>query len=622
MSNPLIHRTRMSCLPTRRKIKCDEQKPNCSQCNRRQIACEYQPPKLRWKHGFAGPRVHRSFDSSPIGASSFNNASHLEPAMPAADQVMSMDSFISTCDLSDSWSFPSQDSVSWPDFDQTWTSLDGSMLPGLSILGSECSYADASLPFSPSSNSFHPSFVWQAPWASVPGTLHSAVEAPLNQKLAIPSRMLSDTTTTFISYYFHYVGPMLCCYQHIDNPFITAVSQEWNMWNAESLPYVLHSLSLACLAGSTPRLEPLACELRGKAKRILVQEIDSSRGAASERSAELSLILLGVSASWAQPHDSMLDFFERFETISSHKSASTQWDPFQEGIKTYWQMYLTFMSSPEPHRPCLARSASHAMLMSQINSAPVKNAHPHPWTGMSAEIISLLTQVGQLIRHHEATCAQPPSSFCNASAHEAAAELLESKLLQHCKVSAQDSVQLICRTETALLHLSELYQTAALLQLYRIFPALTTKPGRQAYETQLGLKLFQESCTDQILLAMAFHILRVALETDLTSQTLRFQLVPVVLACSELRLHGLDKDDLGTSQPLSLLMHQTCILQIAEARRLAKNHLTVMERVFPGKRMCRVANIISAMWDELDRTKTDEELHWIGWLSKNIHDVL
>lgn len=612
----------MLCLLTTGKIKCDEQKPDCSQCNRRQIACEYQPLKFRWKHGLVRSTEPCLLDTSPMAASTVKSTSSHEYAMPPLDPAMPMDFSVPMCNLSDTWSFSGRDSLPWSDFDWTPAFLCENPLADVSFLGSECSHANTDGRVSSPSSLPNPNFALPAPSLSAPDFPDSTPEAPTKHEPAALPQMRSDATTTFISYYFHYVAPMLSCCRQIENPFITDVSQQWNTRSARSLPYVLHSMSLACLAGSTPGLKSLAGEFREKAKRILAQEMENSPGAESEHSTELSLILLGASASWTQPHDSMLDLFQKFVIMSSRQSVPTQMEPFQEGIKTYWWMFLTFMSSPEPRLAYLASSTSHAMLMSHINAPPVTNAHPHPWTGISAEIITLLTQVGQLIRHHEATASVPHSGLCNTCAHESAARLLESRLLQHYKFNGKSHVSGPYSTETTLLRLSELYQTAALLQLYRVFPTLATKPKHQTYETQLGLKLFKGAGRDQYLLNMARHILKVALEADPASQSLRFQLVPVVIACSELRLPGVSNDELSASQPLSLLMHQTSIIQLAEARRLAKNHFMVMQRVFPGERISRVTSIVSAMWEQLDRNDPDEGLHWIKWLLRNSHDVM
>ncbi|KAK7417709.1 hypothetical protein QQX98_004365 [Neonectria punicea] len=434
----------------------------------------------------------------------------------------------------------------------------------------------------------------------------------------VPTRLLSDATTTFVSYYFRYIGPMFCCCREIENPFINDVAQRWNSWSAKSLPYVLQSMSLTCLADTTPHLLPVASEFRQKAKRILEEELSSER---DKGSSELSIILLGASAGWMRPQDSMLDLFQRFVSIAQHQAAYTHTELFQRGVMTYWHMFLTFMSSAQPRLLNLASSTSHDILMNHLNSPPLLRSHPHPWTGISVDLIILLTQVGQLVRHHEATASPPPLGCCSANAHESAARSLESKLLQHCKREQQCHDRRSSSVSIDLVRLSELYQIAALLQLYRVFPGLAKGKRDRTYETVLDLKLFSEAGTEQNLLSMARHILDVALEAGPDSSVSRFQLVPVIIACTELRLPGSSNDEISVPGPFSLLMSPTGIIAVAQARQLGKNHLMAMRRVFPGDRVSQVIKIIAAMWEQLDRDGSNENMHWIKWLLNNGHDV-
>ncbi|KAM0420780.1 hypothetical protein ACHAPT_011441, partial [Fusarium lateritium] len=600
-------------------VKCDERKPACAQCSRKKVACEYQPPKLKWIHGFARTEAASHYTTiSWAGDGSSQEESTPSPKEIVLDQQPGTQDDVSVAmpNSMDGWPFSDQD-LSWLNCDESLGFLD-LIMPSDAL--PECPRPYTEEPqASSTSNLFNLDFLQSSSSKRDElGSLRSN-DAPRFASMA-PTRLHSDATTTFVSYYFRFIGPMFCCCRQIENPFIDDVAQRWNSWSAKSLPYVLQSMSLACLADTTPHLLPIASEFRQKAKGMLEEELRSER---DKRSSELSIVLLGASAGWMRPQDSMLDLFQRFASMAQHQVVHTQTELFQRGIVTYWHMFFTFMSSAEPRLSNLASSTSHAVLMNHLNSPPLLRSPPHPWTGISADLIILLTQVGQLVRHHAAIAGPPSLGCCSTNAHKSAARSLESKLLQHCKREQQSHDQRPCSVDIDLVRLSELYQIAALLQLYRVFPGLAKGKRDLTYETVLGLKLFSEAGTEQNLLSMARHILNVALEAGLDSSVLRFQLVPVIIACTELRLPGLGNDELIVSDPFNLLMSQTGIIAVAQARQLAKNHLMAMRRVFPGDRVSQVIKVVAAMWEQLDRDAGSyENVHWIKWLLNKGHAVI
>jgi Mg2+/Co2+ transporter CorC len=143
--------------------------------------------------------------------------------------------------------------------------------------------------------------------------------------------------------------------------------------------------------------------------------------------------------------------------------------------------------------------------------------------------------------------------------------------------------------------LSELYQLAALMQLYRVFSDLAKRYERFTYVTQIGFKLFQEDNLDRNLFSMAKHILDLAPQTYGDTVVLRFQLVPVVIAASELRLDSVISHNNFSSYPLGNWQDEDEVISLAKARRTAKDHLHSMHHVFPGDRISQVIDLVSSM---------------------------
>jgi hypothetical protein len=125
-----------------------------------------------------------------------------------------------------------------------------------------------------------------------------------------------------------------------------------------------------------------------------------SPGEVDQESVGFSIILLGASADWMQPRDSMLDIFQKVASLYNNNLASPNKQTFGRGIMTYWFMFLTYMSSNRPEFAHLASSSYHAILMHRIESAIAPGSYIHPWTGTSADLIDCMTLVGELIRRH------------------------------------------------------------------------------------------------------------------------------------------------------------------------------------------------------------------------------
>lgn len=261
--------------------------------------------------------------------------------------------------------------------------------------------------------------------------------------------------------------------------------------------------------------------------------------------------------------------------------------------------------------------------MKQIEFPTAPNTQSHPWTGTSSGLISSLITLGELIRHHESIGPKPPRSTCTISDHEAAAAAIESRILLHCTYVRSTDVTQPEDGLSQLSYLSELYLIAILLQLYRVFPDLVQKHRESIYRTPRGFELFQGANREQNLYKIAEHILLLAIGGNQDPSVLRFELVPVIIACSELRLQAFRSDEISISISKDASEQHAGIIKVAQMRQLAKNHLFFMRSVFPGKRINQLANVISAMWVSLDNSmRAEDSFSWIKWLMLNGQDVI
>lgn len=141
----------------------------------------------------------------------------------------------------------------------------------------------------------------------------------------------------------------------------------------------------------------------------------------------------------------------------------------------YWEAHIAFVVD----QPLDAVNYLKAFVVTD----DVSNALPHPWTGISTSVFVLLAQTGILVRHRRMMIKLGWSSDVYAS--------LKRNLFQTavdielcCLGSSQTSRSNVKDLEDSTLSYSEfeqldmIYQLAVLLELYRAFPELCSRSGR------------------------------------------------------------------------------------------------------------------------------------------------
>jgi hypothetical protein len=189
----------------------------------------------------------------------------------------------------------------------------------------------------------------------------------------------------------------------------------------------------------------------------------------------LAMLMLGGSASWHDPRDLGLTFFNRIRKCLSTMPASafTQADVdyhFFHQSMTYWEMLLSYVAEDDTLDMC------ERPIMS-TGSTPLHFV-PHPWTGFARETQNAVQQVGRLIRkQRKMAFSHRFASLAHIRQLErdmATASELEQYLvnlsypLEHTVVDPEDSNTPVWH----LLTLAEVYRCTGLMQLYHIFPDL------------------------------------------------------------------------------------------------------------------------------------------------------
>lgn len=657
--------SRVACLTRCRQVKCDEQKPRCGRCEKHSLDCAFENV-LRWRSAYQGPsrkndlreqhqaqaRNFWSVDYSPTAASARSPLQESAPEHPAT--AIQFSEWFDAISAQDWEAFPMEDfesmlkdsaydvaetSVS-PRIQQLtppmfsayeWTHQERSLLTSLRPEGSDSnavgtSYLADQDPDPPGSMGLNSTGAWEQnipPFASPLYPVQSREEGTVALVQAIsferPGKGLTDNATSLVEFYFHKVAPMFCCYENTMNPFQTNIGHLWTTAAATSLTLTIQSMSLACLAEVTPQLHPWASKLRRQAVSQLKQGIEAGE---SGNAAVYTVLLLGASAGWYRPKESMEGMFQRYKASvyslfdpSTDRTPPTSAMPSQKqlffGFLIYWDMYLSFMSSSTSNP-----EQSNEFCGVFNSRQPPEFEQPHPWTGVSTDIFVLTTCVGKLVRRVREQVYRN-SQWAWGKGQVGAAEVglayyLEQQLLaleiqpitlkKRC-LSPQDS-----QLYNDLIQLAEAYRAAALLQLYRVFEQLEYHNIDRYLATQPQSVLYRDSSRDERFQWMAVTIAENILAMPSDSSSLRFQLIPLMAAASELRMTSPEMSGVALE---SLDLSRFSDIRSAQIRREVRNRMILMQKVFPGNRMQQILHLVIETWRRLDDEKAEERAYWI-----------
>ncbi|KAJ5964443.1 Aflatoxin biosynthesis regulatory protein [Penicillium vulpinum] len=493
-----VKKSRNGCARCKSKrvcVKCGEEKPHCTRCTRLGVGCPGYSQSLRWvtKYEQSSPAVPASISevTSPSPAASASTApsqpaNQIDDALPLDDSNFVLDGRTPLCD--NLWDHPGHGSL--PELTDLCTpspmaaassSFTHQREPFRDFEQSEDNGVDLSHFLSligPTSieeqvddvyQDFSPSVIVR----SYPPASHRS--APHN--FMSMSRSLNNPSWTLIEYYFKEVAALFSSYDSQMNPFRTTVSRLWG--SSLAMCRTMQSMAAATLVTEFPQFGPMGRRMRDEAIDIITREevIDDK--------SLLALLMLGQTASWHDPNDLGISFFnllrKQLNTIasSSHgpgfgfpKNDSNNYRFFEEAL-IYWEMLLSFVTDNDTI--VLSDNSRNA---SSTGESFVLQRVPHPWTGIARDTQFTVHEVGQLIRrerkriHSRRFTSQ--SDITRAQLAIEKARELEERLLGLAHPSESEIVS-PGDDDTPVWHLltmAEAYRCIGLMQLYRVFPDL------------------------------------------------------------------------------------------------------------------------------------------------------
>lgn len=290
------------------------------------------------------------------------------------------------------------------------------------------------------------------------------------------TRPLNNPSWTLIEYYFKEVAALFSSYDSQMNPFRTTVSRLWG--SSLAMCRTMQSMAAATLVNDFPQFGPLGRKMRDEAVDIITRE------AVMDDKALLALLMLGQTASWHDPKDLGISFFnllrKQLNSIASSsdipsfafaKSYGNNYRFFEEAL-VYWEMLLSFVADNDN------MAFSDTSRASSMGESLVLQRVPHPWTGIARDTQFTVHQVGRLVRRVRKRIRSRQFTSQNdimraQMAIEKAREL-EERLLGLAHPTEAEIVS-PGDDDTPVWHLltmAEVYRCTGLMQLYRVFPDL------------------------------------------------------------------------------------------------------------------------------------------------------
>ncbi|CAI7660577.1 unnamed protein product [Penicillium palitans] len=493
-----VKKSRNGCARCKSKrVKCGEEKPNCTRCTRLGVRCPGYAQSLRWVTNYE--------QSSPAVAASISEVRTPSPAASTANQID--DALPDDPNFEPTHEGPSNFVLDerTPLCDNLWEHPGHGSLPELTDLCSPSPMATATSAFTLQRDAFHDfeqsedigvdlshflSLIGPTPSEEQTDKVYrdfspSAIVRsypPASQRSAphnftSMSRPLNNPSWTLIEYYFKEVAALFSSYDSQMNPFRTTVSRLWG--SSLAMCRTMQSMAAATLVTEFPQFGPMGRRMRDEAVEIITRE------AVIDDKSLLALLMLGQTASWHDPSDLGVSFFnllrKQLNTLASSsqnpsssfpKNDSNNYRFFEEAL-IYWEMLLSFVADNDT-----MVLSDNLRNTSSMGESFVLQRVPHPWTGIARDTQFTVHEVGQLIRrerkriHSRRFTSQDDITRAQLAIEKA--RELEERLLGLAHPSEAEIVS-PGDDDTPVWHLltmAEAYRCVGLMQLYRVFPDL------------------------------------------------------------------------------------------------------------------------------------------------------
>ncbi|KAF9776763.1 hypothetical protein IL306_005012 [Fusarium sp. DS 682] len=283
-----------------------------------------------------------------------------------------------------------------------------------------------------------------------------------------PHQRMSNTPTTLSEYFFREVITLYCSWHSELNVMRNIIEKMWQ--SSGVLYHTIQSMAAACLSKDFPHLLPVARQERSQA----LQLVNTRPQEVEKRVMLLASMLLGHTSSWLSPHNLATETFRAsqniLDEITTENGDSSDMSFFKDTMD-YWAMLLVYLTDKKE----LGEYRREASIGPSNIMRPIE---PHPYSGISQDMVRALTDTGILIfqyRKHMSTMkfmTESDLDVFRAALREG--RRLERIFLAH-QVPNTFETKNPSDPKTPLRHLElmdEAYRCTGLLQLYRVFPDL------------------------------------------------------------------------------------------------------------------------------------------------------
>ena len=458
-----------------------------------------------------------------------------------------------------------------------------------------------------------------------------------------PAKSLMDPASVLVEFYFKETAQLFSCYDSSMNPFRTTVSR---LWDSSPLIYrTVQSMAAASLMEDFPPLGAVGKRLRGEAIAML----DDNAG--SELDRLLAMLMLGGSASWHDPRDLGLRFFNQ----ARRKLATMPACAFDQEIvnyhffhqsMTYWEMLLAYVAEDEE------LDASDKSLLTEGCSS--LHFVPHPWTGFARDTQHAVQMVGRLIRQQRKLAfSHRFTSYAHIKQLER--DLAKAKELEQYLLNLSHPLEMNVLDPKDgntpvwhLLTLAEVYRSTGLIQLYHIFPDLLdarlAQGGNPIGDADVQGKTANPDAAakrrNDWLTSYALQVLNMIKLIPLESGTRDFQPFVLVSLSSELRAPPLHNDDCSVSRIQSdinnssdtadqMMGIDTNAIEVSRMRRFIQSRLNSFLHILPPKPISVCLDVVQETWKRMDKTALTEtggrrgscedrkEIYWMDVMIEN-----
>lgn len=605
-------------------MKCDEGRPGCYQCGKKNIECPgYKPKALVWS------TKHEKLLSK-------NSSDHLPPS--SRTLALNLANTVSGYENKDFGK------------ERNTASIEEEREPSIE---------------ESSGMNYHPSPVDSTRQDS--GTYTDSLTAIRQQlhRSTVPEFLL-HLPTMLVEYYFSYVCQIFSSFDGTLNPFRSTVGRLWD--GSAPIYYAIQSMAAAYLANHFPRMSPVGIQMQRETYRSLYQVPQGGRDP-SENLAKtlLTVLLVGQTTVWHDPKDLGLVHLKTAKRLNRRRleqqvgavdnRAQRQNDFFEQCI-LYWDMLAGFVEDDinefgfgefETGDFDSSTTAGNNATASTDDEGLI---FPHPWTGVAPRVQKLFAQVGRLIRNYRKIKVQDTSSLDLLSLDlgfemefpqdsiatiEATvkAQALEEELLSFEPPTVSSLVDAGDENTPVqqYIYLAEAYRCAGLLEIYRIFPSILFKrvpftdstfaSSSSSNQISPALPIPTSQPPSDFLISLATHTISFLEKLPSTSGTRCLQPIVLIAAASELRF---SPPSISVSDPLSPFMPATSSsifnsltnreVDIASARRFVTTRLQEFQLSLPAKPIIKAEMLVKETWERAD---LGQEVYWMdvmdemGW---------